>query len=135
MTVTEAVAKAKELFGIEPSAAYKGIETADDFVFAVQTDTTNQAAEGNSGAQENAGRRPHGPFPEGTGSAPRIAEGIGQNLSLPAQKAGGKLGLGQVVILQDMGPVLPHGLQQGGAEHGVKFSVAHTRTPRHAVFR
>lgn len=47
MTVTEAVAKAKELFGIEPSAAYKGIETADDFVFAVQTDTTNQAAEGN----------------------------------------------------------------------------------------
>ena len=43
MTVTEAVAKAKELFGIEPSAAYKGIETADDFVFAVQTDTTNQA--------------------------------------------------------------------------------------------
>lgn len=29
MTVTEAVAKAKELFGIEPSAAYKGIETAD----------------------------------------------------------------------------------------------------------
>ena len=46
MTVTEAVANAKELFGIEPSAAYKGIETADDFVFAVQTDTTNQAAEG-----------------------------------------------------------------------------------------
>ena len=46
MTVTEAVAKAKELFGIEPSAAYKGIETADDFVFAIQTDTTKQAAEG-----------------------------------------------------------------------------------------
>ena len=46
MTVTEAAAKAKELFGIEPSAAYKGIETADDFVFAAQTDATKQTAEG-----------------------------------------------------------------------------------------
>ena len=48
MTVTEAVAKAKELFGIEPSAAYKGIETADDFVFAIQT------------AEVQPQERPHG---------------------------------------------------------------------------
>lgn len=46
MTVTEAAAKAKELFGIEPSVSYQGIETADDFVFAIQTDTTKQTTEG-----------------------------------------------------------------------------------------
>nr|DAL32386.1 MAG TPA_asm: hypothetical protein [Caudoviricetes sp.] len=36
MTVTEAV----NLSGVTPSASYEGIETADDFVFAVQTETT-----------------------------------------------------------------------------------------------
>lgn len=36
MTVAEAITKS----GITPSASYTGIETADDFVFAIQTEST-----------------------------------------------------------------------------------------------
>lgn len=36
MTVSEAITKS----GITPSASYTGIETADDFVFAIQTETS-----------------------------------------------------------------------------------------------
>ena len=35
MTVAEAITKS----GITPSASYTGIETADDFVFAIQTES------------------------------------------------------------------------------------------------
>ena len=41
MTVAEAITKS----GITPSASYTGIETADDFVFAIQTESTKQAKE------------------------------------------------------------------------------------------
>lgn len=41
MTVSEAIAK----LSFTPSAAYTGIETADDFVFAIQTDASNQSKE------------------------------------------------------------------------------------------
>ena len=41
MTVAEAITKS----GITPSASYTGIETADDFVFAVQTESSTQAKE------------------------------------------------------------------------------------------
>lgn len=36
MTVAEAITKS----GVTPSASYTGIETADDFVFAIQTEST-----------------------------------------------------------------------------------------------
>ena len=36
MTVSEAITKS----GVTPSASYTGIETADDFVFAIQTEST-----------------------------------------------------------------------------------------------
>lgn len=41
MTVAEAITKS----GITPSASYTGIETADDFVFAVQTESAKQTKE------------------------------------------------------------------------------------------
>ena len=41
MTVSEAITKS----GITPSASYTGIETADDFVFAIQTESANQTKE------------------------------------------------------------------------------------------
>ena len=41
MTVAEAITKS----GITPSASYTGIETADDFVFAIQTESANQTKE------------------------------------------------------------------------------------------
>ena len=41
MTVAEAITKS----GITPSASYTGIETADDFVFAIQTESAKQAKE------------------------------------------------------------------------------------------
>ena len=41
MTVAEAITKS----GITPIASYTGIETADDFVFAVQTDSSSQTKE------------------------------------------------------------------------------------------
>lgn len=41
MTVAEAITKS----GITPSASYTGIETADDFVFAIQTESTKQPKE------------------------------------------------------------------------------------------
>ena len=46
MTVSETLAKLKTDKGIEPSATYKGIERADDFIFAIQTDTSKQAKVG-----------------------------------------------------------------------------------------
>lgn len=41
MTVAEAITKS----GIAPSASYTGIETADDFVFAIQTESDKQTKE------------------------------------------------------------------------------------------
>ena len=41
MTVAEAITKS----GITPSASYTGIETADDFVFAIQTESAKQTKE------------------------------------------------------------------------------------------
>ena len=41
MTVAEAITKS----GITPSASYTGIETADDFVFAIQTESSKQTKE------------------------------------------------------------------------------------------
>lgn len=41
MTVAEAITKS----GITPSASYTGIETADDFVFAIQTESDKQTKE------------------------------------------------------------------------------------------
>ena len=41
MTVAEAITTS----GITPSASYTGIETADDFVFAIQTESANQTTE------------------------------------------------------------------------------------------
>lgn len=41
MTVAEAITTS----GITPSASYTGIETADDFVFAIQTESANQTKE------------------------------------------------------------------------------------------
>lgn len=40
MTVAETLAKLKSAKGIEPSASYKGIEEADDFILAIQTEST-----------------------------------------------------------------------------------------------
>ena len=40
MTVAETLAKLKSAKGIEPSATYKGIEEADDFILAIQTEST-----------------------------------------------------------------------------------------------
>lgn len=40
MTVTETLAKLKTEKGIEPSASYTGVERADDFIFAIQTEST-----------------------------------------------------------------------------------------------
>lgn len=42
MTVSEALAKLKTQKGIEPKANYTGTERADDFIFAVCTDSTKQ---------------------------------------------------------------------------------------------
>ena len=41
MTVSEAITKS----GITPSASYTGIETADDFVLAIQTEASSQSKE------------------------------------------------------------------------------------------
>lgn len=46
MTVSETLAKLKAKKGIEPKADYKGVERADDFIFAVQTDASTQAKVG-----------------------------------------------------------------------------------------
>ena len=42
MTVAETLAGIKKKFGFEPSAKYKGTEDANDFIFAIQTDSTTQ---------------------------------------------------------------------------------------------
>lgn len=42
MTVSETLAGIKKKFGFEPSAEYKGTEDANDFIFAIQTDSTTQ---------------------------------------------------------------------------------------------
>lgn len=42
MTVSETLAGIKKKFGFEPSAGYKGTEDANDFIFAIQTDSTTQ---------------------------------------------------------------------------------------------
>lgn len=46
MTVTETLAKLKTEKGIQPSTTYKGIERADDFIFAIQTDASKQTKVG-----------------------------------------------------------------------------------------
>ena len=42
MTIAETLAQLAAQKGITPSADYKGIEEADDFIFAIQTDKTTQ---------------------------------------------------------------------------------------------
>lgn len=46
MTVTQALAAIKAKKGIEPSADYKGVEKANDFIFAIQTDAAKQSKVG-----------------------------------------------------------------------------------------
>ena len=42
MTIAETLAQLAAQKGITPSADYKGIEEADDFIFAIQTDKATQ---------------------------------------------------------------------------------------------
>ena len=42
MKISEALAQIKAKKGIEPSADYVGVERADDFIFAMQTDSATQ---------------------------------------------------------------------------------------------
>lgn len=42
MKISEALAQIKAKKGIEPSADYVGVERADDFIFAMQTDNATQ---------------------------------------------------------------------------------------------
>lgn len=42
MTVAETLAGIKKKFGFEPSADYHGTEGANDFIFAIQTDSSTQ---------------------------------------------------------------------------------------------
>ena len=45
MTVSETLAALKTQKGIEPKASYTGTEDTDDFIFAVQTDSSSQTKE------------------------------------------------------------------------------------------
>lgn len=46
MKISEALAQIKAKKGIEPSADYVGVERADDFIFAMQTDSATQTKVG-----------------------------------------------------------------------------------------
>ena len=107
MTIAETLAQLAAQKGITPSADYKGIEEADDFIFAIQTDKTTQTEKAKWTLSVNGNRCVGDAFQDFVLSH-AIKYGSGQNVIVPylyfsVRTGKGECGTASLIVTSDAG--------------------------------